>query len=70
MPRGRPPLYDWDDLLSRPRVRLRRGVNYACSQAAIAQQARDALSERGLSGSVEDRHDSIVIVVANGKEVA
>jgi len=42
-------LYDWEKLFAAGRFKLRRGRHYACSQAAIVQQIRNAASITGVN---------------------
>jgi hypothetical protein len=55
--------YDWDTWFDRPVTILRRGVHYQCPQSTMANSIRNAASRMGLSVSVEDRGDSIVMKV-------
>lgn len=56
--------YDWDDLLSRSRFRLLRGVDYECSTRGIAQQVRQAASERGLHVRLVETDDWVVALIS------
>ena len=55
--------YNWDTWFDRPITVLRRGVHYMCPQSTMANSIRNAASRMGLSVSVEDRGDSIVMRV-------
>ena len=46
--RGRKRLYDWGRWFTRERFTLRRGADFACEPASMAQQLRNAASARGL----------------------
>lgn len=53
--------YHWDRWLAQPRTVLTRGVDYACSQSSICQQARNAAAAAGIAVKIEDHGDRIVI---------
>jgi hypothetical protein len=54
-------IYDWEGWLSKPRMILRRGVHYYCSQSTICTQARTAASKLGLRISIKDQGSYIII---------
>lgn len=60
---GRPRKYPWEEWLGCPRTVLVRGVDYALSQSSMIQAIRNRASLIGISVSVTDLNDSIIIEV-------
>lgn len=56
--------YNWERLLSCSRFRLVRGVDYDCSTRGMAQQVRQAASERGMHVRLVESDDWIVALVS------
>ena len=60
---GRPRLYDWRRLLAQSL--LRRGQDYLCSDASMAQMARTAAAARGVRVTV--RYGEGTVSIVHGK---
>ena len=55
--------YPWDVWLGQPRTVIKRGQDYKLSQSMMHQTVRNRASQRGISVSLDDLGDSIVIEV-------
>lgn len=60
--------YRWDEWLAMPSVTLRHGRDYACSQASITQQARNAAARRGIRISVVEVTGGVLVRVRGRRE--
>lgn len=56
-------IYPWAEWFGRGRFRLRRGRDYDCSTVSMAGQIRDRASADGLSVSIEEIDDGLVVEV-------
>lgn len=55
--------YKWDDWFALRKFILRRGEQYSCSQSSMAQQIRNAASNRNLRVKITDQEHQLVIEV-------
>lgn len=61
-------LYPWTKWFTFQEFTLVKGVDYVCSQSAIAQQVRNAANKRGLRVSLEERDRSLTVRVIRSEE--
>lgn len=61
--RGRKRKYDWETWLSCSQTTLVRGVDYHCSQQAMAKMVRNSASNRQVYVQLTDTGNSIIIKV-------
>jgi hypothetical protein len=55
----------WDQWFSRPKTTLRQGTDYTCGHAAMAQQIRNAASQKGYRISIGEGTGCLVLTVHN-----
>ena len=61
--RGRIPLYPWDRWFRAGRFRPRRGSDYVCATAMLAQQIRNEATRRRLSVEVVEESGGLDVTV-------
>ena len=63
-------IYFWESWFSRPSFRLTRGSDFHCGSGTMCQNIRTAASERGVSVSIRERGDELLVRVFPSRAAA